>query len=58
MNTIFFPATMKLDYGVIRHRQAEAAGSSIGLGFLNPMLMLRCWDVTSLCMQLGNREES
>ena len=30
--------------------------SSIGLGFLNPMFRLRCWDVTSFCMQLGNRE--
>ena len=26
--------------------------SSIGLGFLNPMLKLKCWDVTSFRMQL------
>ena len=32
--------------------------SSIGLGFLKPTLRLRCWDVTSFCMQLGNREDS
>ena len=31
--------------------------SSIGLGFLNPTLRLRRWDVMSLCMQLRNRED-
>ena len=33
------------------------SASSIGLGFFNPTLRPRCWDVTSFCMQLGNRED-
>ena len=31
--------------------------SSMHLGFLNLTLKLRCWDVTSSCMHLGNRNE-
>ena len=31
--------------------------SSNGLGFVNPMLLLRRWDWTSFCMHLGNRED-
>ena len=31
--------------------------SSIGLGFLNPTLRLKRWDVMSFCMQLENIED-
>ena len=35
----------------------QVSTSSVGLGFLNPALRLRRWDMTSFCMQLGNKED-
>ena len=37
--------------------QKNLRNSSINLGFFNPMLRLRRWDVTTFCMQFGNIED-
>ena len=36
---------------------SSMAPISIGRGFLNLTLWLKCWDVTSSCMQLENIED-
>ena len=47
----------EIDYSVFTVCFPFKDNSFMGLGFFNPTLRLRHWDVMSFCMQLGNSED-
>ena len=46
-----------IQYKIMVQLHLQYSESSIGLGFLNPTLRLKCWDETLFCMQLENIED-